>query len=336
MRRIHRWPVLLVAAVLLWICGTAAAADMNPDLATVRRLIGQSDTTIDLAQAKVTIDRLIAPDIDTVATLRQIDALAAAIRRRIPPQATSQTKLEILVTSLSLPGPWNDYRPFTYDLADPFGTKIQNKLLSTYLATRKGNCVSMPVLFVILGQRIGLDVTLSTAPLHVLAKFKNDAGEWVNIEVTSYGTKQNTSYQQEMAITAKAMQSGIYLRPLSRRESLGVIVETLMESYGKRGHQTQRIAVADLLLQLNPKDVSAMLHKGSAYSRLVKERYTSKFQSLDQLTAAQRADFEMLGRNNRLWFEKAEALGWRESAKEQDSGYLRRIQQVKAQQRGAQ
>ena len=86
MRRIHRWPVLLVAALLLWICGTAVAADMNPDLATVRRLLGQSDATIDLAQAKVTIDRLIAPDTDTVATLRQIDALAAAIRRRIPPR----------------------------------------------------------------------------------------------------------------------------------------------------------------------------------------------------------------------------------------------------------
>ena len=109
-----------------------------------------------------------------------------------------------------------------------------------------------------------------------------------------------------------------------------------MESYGTRGLQTQRIAVADLLLQLNPKDVSAMLHKGSAYSRLVKERYTSKFQSLDQLTAAQRAEFEMLGRSNRLWFDKAEALGWREPAKEQDADYLRRIQQVKAQQRGAQ
>ena len=49
--------------------------------------------------------------------------------------------------------------------------------MSHYLATRKGNCVSMPVLFVILGQKLGLPITLAIAPNHVFAKYKRDNGE---------------------------------------------------------------------------------------------------------------------------------------------------------------
>jgi regulator of sirC expression with transglutaminase-like and TPR domain len=190
------------------------AADLQP----LRRLLKTPEAQLDLANAKLTIDQQIDPKIDVPGTFRQLDALAAKIKARFPAGATSQTKLELLVTSLSQSGPCNDYRPFSYDLDDPFGKDIRNKLLSTYLRTRRGNCVSMPILLVILGQKLGLDVTLATAPLHVLAKFRNDQGQWINIEATSFGTKRDANYQQELGITPKAMVSGIYLRPLSQRE----------------------------------------------------------------------------------------------------------------------
>jgi hypothetical protein len=50
---------------------------------------------------------------------------------------------------------WNDFKPYQYDFGDPISTKISNKLLPTYLKTRKGNYVNMPLLFVILGQKLG-------------------------------------------------------------------------------------------------------------------------------------------------------------------------------------
>lgn len=267
-------------------------------------------------------------------TLLQLDTLAARIKARFPANATSQTKLELLVTSLSQPGPWNDYRPFSYDLNDPFGKTIRNKLLSTYLATRKGNCVSMPVLLVILGQKLGLDITLATAPEHVLAKFRNDQGQWINIEATSFGTKRDASYQQEMGISPKAMANRIYLRPLTKRESVVVMLSTLMELYGQQQRQERRIAVADLALQADPRDVVAMLQKGNAYFRLMQQKYMSKYPSPEAIPPAQRTDFEALRRNNDLWFDKAEALGWTMPTQAQDANYLQTIQRTKAARQG--
>ena len=69
---------------------------------------------------------------------------------------TTEGKLNGLIQYLYHPGEWNDNKPFQYDLDDPLGTKKpNNKLISNYLKTRKGNCVSMPILVQSLGERLG-------------------------------------------------------------------------------------------------------------------------------------------------------------------------------------
>lgn len=177
-------------------------------------------------------------------------------------------------------------------------------------------------------------MTLATAPEHVLAKFRNDQGQWINIEATSFGTKSNASYQQEMSISPKAMANRIYLRPLSRRDSVVAMLSTLMEFYGQQRQQEQRITVADLALQADPKDVVAMLQKGNAYFRTMEQRYMSKYPSPAVIPAAQRPDFDALRRNNNLWFDKAEALGWTMPTQVQDVNYLQTIRRTKAAQQG--
>lgn len=309
-----------------------AHAEGDP-LSPLRSLLQTPESTVDLAKAKVMIDRMIEPTVDEAATLRQIDTLASRIRARIPEGANRRAKLEILVDSFTQPGPWNDFRPFRYDLDDPFGKNLRNKLLSTYLATRKGNCISMPILFAIVSQKVGLEATLSTAPLHVFARVKTDEGTWFNVEATSFGTKTDSRYRTDFHITPSAVESGIYLRTLSRRQSLGVVLGTLMEHYSQSGQQERRMALADLVLRLDPKNVAAILHKGSACSRVLKERYIGRHKPA-QLSQSQRQDYETLGRCNAESFAKAEALGWREETQAEDASYRRGIERVKAQQGG--
>jgi len=60
-------------------------------------------------------------------------------------------------------------------------------LLQRYLTTRRGNCITMPILFLALGQRLGLTMTLAEAPLHVFVKYTDDDGAVWNLEATSGG-----------------------------------------------------------------------------------------------------------------------------------------------------
>jgi hypothetical protein len=85
--------------------------------------------------------------------------MAGELKAMFPVMANSRVKVEALKKYLYVAGPWNDNRPFQYDLDDPLGQNIRNKLLSSYLDSHKGNCVSMPSLFVVLGRSRCLGAT---------------------------------------------------------------------------------------------------------------------------------------------------------------------------------
>ena len=66
------------------------------------------------------------------------------------------------------------YEPFGYDFKDVFGHKTQESLfVSKLLKTRKGNCHSLPYLYKILAEELGVDAHLALAPNHVYIKHKN-------------------------------------------------------------------------------------------------------------------------------------------------------------------
>jgi regulator of sirC expression with transglutaminase-like and TPR domain len=206
--------------------------------------------------------------------------------------------------------------------------------MSHYLATRKGNCVSMPVLFVILGQKLGLPITLAIAPNHVFAKYKRDNGEWLNIEATTGGTKSDSKYQEELGITPRAIATGIYLRPLSRRETLLVPVGTLMQVYEETRPPEQVLPLTDAVLQVDPKNIVALLVRRDAYRRIVYERYAKRYPSPDQMPPSMRDGYMDIYRNQVALVEKIESLGWVPETQEHRATYLQSVQHAKAEQLG--
>lgn len=286
-----------------------AARSPDPMLQPVRALLEQPEGRIDFAQAKLTIGRMMDPTLDMRATAQQLDALVSRIRARFPAGANRRAKLDILLSSLYQPGPWNDNRSFLYDLDDPLGANLNSKRISTYLETRKGNCISMPILVLILGQKLGLPVTLATAPQHVMVKFLDDNGQWLNVEATGGGFKYDSSYIRDTGISEKALQNEIYLRPLSQRESVAVMASTLMEFYGRQRQYERQLAVADLALTVDPRDVVAMAHKGAAYYLLLRDRFMQPYPDPSQIPKDRIPEFRHLSQENLRWYDSAEALG---------------------------
>ncbi len=297
-----------------------------PEAQRLRTMLGKPDDQIDLARAKLTIDKMVDPSIDVEATLKQIDAMVVAIQA-MPGLAAD--KLEALRQYIYEPGPWNEGRPFQYDLDDPLGRQIKNKLLPTYLASRKGNCVSMPLLFIVLGQRLGLNVTASTAPTHILVKFKSDEFGWINLEATSGAKPARDAWiRQQMPMTDQALADGVYLQPLTKKETVAEMAVVIAENYLQRQEYEQSIAVTDVVLHFYPKAVDTMILKAVAYGRMANARLAGNHQSADSVPERYRGYFAYLSENNRAWFAKAEALGWREETKGEQQDYLQKVDQA--------
>lgn len=301
------------------------------DIARVRRMLAQPDEKIDLARFKLEIDKLVNPDIDVNKALKEIAAMVRTIKTMPEFGAISTSKAIALQRFIYTAGPWNGYRPFEYDLDDPLGSNPNNKLLTTYLSSRKGNCVTMPFLFIILGQRLGIDVTASIAPNHLLVKFRNELGIWLNLEATSGANPAREVWirQQSPSITDKSMETGIYLQPLTKKETAAVMAGLLAEQYFKQEQYRSAIAAADLLLEYYPKDVTSITMKGAAYGRLARQYLAERLPSSHQKPSLPTWYYEHLSKSNHAWFGKAEALGWREETKEEKQKYLEHIKTTK-------
>jgi len=145
--------------------------------------------------------------------------MASEVRALIPPDASNLIKFKLLRDYLYRPSllPLSGRQPFVYNLEDDRNPR--SKLLSVYLSTHKGNCVSMPLLFVILGQKLGIPVTLTTAPGHLYVKFRGDNGQWYGVETTSGGGWAEDDWQQKQfpTLTPQAIANAIYMQPLKSR-----------------------------------------------------------------------------------------------------------------------
>lgn len=189
-----------IAACGLALGPTAALAESKNSPATVvRDVVSLPNGQLDYARAKLALDQVIDPSIDPDSVEEEISKLVAAARAFAGARASEGAKIDAVRKVLYEAGPWNANRPFTYDQADPLGANVKHKLLSHYLKTRLGNCVTMPTLFMIVGRGLGLNLTLTTAPLHVLVRYSHPAFPPLNIEATSGGGfARNQWYRQKM------------------------------------------------------------------------------------------------------------------------------------------
>ena len=274
-------------------------------------LLERDDARLDYTVAKLAFDRLIDAEIDTNVTVSMIDTMAEAARNLAGEAASPNSRLVALRKLLYESGPWNDHRPFAYDHNDPLGQDVANKLLANYLRTRRGNCVSMPILFLILADKLDLDVTLVTAPLHILARYRGEDDQTFNIEPSNGGQPaRNEWYRQSMQISDRAVESGLYLRSLSRRENVALMATTIVEHLLDQREFAQALAVSDVILRHAPRDGYTMVKKGTACSELLHEEIERKYLTPAQIPAPILPRYRQLIEMSRSSFATAEAMGW--------------------------
>lgn len=330
-----KFKILLLLLVLLVSGNGVASSESNKGLEVIeflQNMFNKSDAEIDLAQVKISIDKFIDPSINTEKTLTQIDRMANEFKAGLAPNMKPLDQALSLSAFLYEAGTWNNMQPLQYDFTDPFGVNVENKLLSTYLKSKSGNCISMPMLYVILAQRLNLDATLSTAPLHVFVKFKNSiSDEYVNLEATDRGRIVSSEfYRVKTTITEQAIQNRLYLQPLSKKQSVAVMAILLSEYFDDQEQWEGSINVAKLILQYYPNYAYAMIKVGNGYSKLLQQKL-AEVKEKGTYTPSQKETMDKLYKNNLHWFKKAEQLGWVPIPLEENETYLNSLKNAQNQ-----
>ena len=179
----------------------------------------------------------------------------------------------------TIPINYNDklykYEPFGYDFNDVFGHKTrENLFVSKLLETRKGNCHSLPYLYKILCEELGVDANLALAPNHVYIKHKNIKEGWYNTELTSGIFPIDAWIMASGFVHIDAISNGVYMKALNNRESIAVVMIDLADNYNVKfpnNDGTFILKCCDTAITEYPNFATALILQAETHKKQMKK-----------------------------------------------------------------
>lgn len=179
------------------------------------------------------------------------------------------------------------YKPFTYDFEDVFGHKeLSNLFVSKLLDTQKGNCNSMPYLYKILAEELGVDANLALAPNHVYIKHNIKSIGWYNTELTSGIFPIDAWLSASGFIHLDAIKNGVFMKALNNKESLALLLVDLANAYNRSFPDNDGsfpLKCAERAIQIYPYLPNALLLQAETHTKqfqkLMKEQNTKDIQA---------------------------------------------------------
>ncbi len=169
--------------------------------------------------------------------------------------------------------------PYTYDFTDFMGREDWRCMFVTkLLATKKGNCHSLPYLYKILADELGASCWLSLAPNHIYIKNRSKKIGWYNTELTSGTFPIDAWITTPGYIPIKAVQSGLYMDTLSNQQAISLCVLDLAKGYESQTHNYTDgfiLKCCDLVLKYHPVNAQALLLKAETTKRIYEQEKTN-------------------------------------------------------------
>jgi regulator of sirC expression with transglutaminase-like and TPR domain len=219
----------------------------------------------DLAEANLLIAAEIYPGLDVPACLARIDSIAAVIRSRLADDAFAEQKVlalnYCLFTEMGFTGNADDYY-------DP-----RNSYLNEVLERRTGIPLTLSILYMEVGRRIGLNLKGVSFPGHFLVKLGVRRGQLVLDPFAGGRTQSEAALRERLAGVMPTGDAGAlpldrFLEAATPRQIIARMLRNLKKVYLESGHLEQALAVMQRMLVVVPESPEELRDRGLLYERL--------------------------------------------------------------------
>jgi regulator of sirC expression with transglutaminase-like and TPR domain len=241
--------------IISFVCPSFAA-----EQSTIEKLAALPEDKIDIGIVSLTLAKEFYPDLDIEAYSAQIDAMAKNVKLLTRYSTDPDFRIRALNSYLY------KVEGIQYDLTDPLGKKPENRYLNGILDTKKGSCVTMPLLYLAIAQRLGYPIYPVATPDHLFLRYEDPKLKMKNIEATGGGGfNPEGKYKADFRISDKAIENGVYLRTMTYRELLADLIAQNGIEYGINGDMLRATKYLEVAVKLNPRCAEIYDNLGRAY-----------------------------------------------------------------------
>ncbi|MBL8376273.1 MAG: tetratricopeptide repeat protein [Burkholderiales bacterium] len=220
---------------------------------------------IDLTEAALLCAQDAYPDLDILGVRAEIDALADRLARRLPEDFSTTHRLialnNYLFRELGFSGNIDDYY-------DP-----RNSFLNDVLARRTGIPITLSILYMTCGERLGLKLSGVSFPGHFLVKARVNGGDLVLDPFAGGRSLSEEDLRERLGQVAgnsasRELPIAEFLDAASPRQILGRLLRNLKAIYLEKGDDQRALAVMHRLVILLPDVPEERRDRGQAFARL--------------------------------------------------------------------
>ena len=239
-------------------------------LESFAQVVEGEDVRIDLAQACLMIAQDAYPSLDVERYLGEIERMAIRLRSRMPQTCGAEERIVALNQFLYEDlGYWGN----TDDYYDP-----RNSYLNQVIDRKTGIPITMSILYMEVGRRVGLPLEGVSFPGHFLVRVRLRGGMLV-LDPFAGGAPQSEAELRERlqrvippAVTDNVPVADLpldqFLEPASKRQILSRVLRNLKGIYREADKPDRMLEVLNRMLVVTPEANAELRDRGYVYQRL--------------------------------------------------------------------
>lgn len=255
--------ILKTITVLLCLCSCPAlgrlanAGKAGLHVRSLDEVLRLQDDAVDLATATLIASEYWSDMVHGRRYLEQLDAMALEIIKRL-------RQRHFQIDSRAIPI-INDY------LFNELGFKTishaddpNDLFLHSVMDRRQGYCLSLSVLYLALGERLGLDLHGVVVPGHFFVRYDTRQMRF-NIETTSNGASPPDDHYIEKFSVPMNGHDTVYMKNLTKRQTLGCFFNNLGNVYSEIGDIDTAQLALERAVAINPALSESRANLGNVY-----------------------------------------------------------------------
>ena len=230
----------------------------------------------DLLEILLMVSKHWKPSLDLAPLKEETEKLTLSARQKLQGLDRPEAIIRTIRTVI------HDEGGYRYtDQVDERGVPInpEELFLHGLLNTHKGYCMNLSLLYLILGQKLGLPFYGVALPNHFFVRYEREAVK-VNIETTERGVSYPDSFYRQRFGTLAGSKNPYFMKNLDTRQTLGAYFSNVGMVYYQNQKPERAIFYLGISTAINPESIDAQNNLANIYSELKKPQEAIKHYNL--------------------------------------------------------